>query len=88
VYVRGLTTQSDGRLAILFDKRSTPGGDHCHLPARLWEARGREVLYRDGSMGFVRDGDWPAFAAEQVELLVRESISRAEAERLYAQTTP
>jgi hypothetical protein len=88
VYVRGLTMQTDSRVAILFDKRSTPGGDHCHWPFRLWAPRGREVLFRAGMSQFVRDSEWPAFAAEQIELLVRESIPRAEAERLYAQVVP
>lgn len=85
VYVRGLTMAGSSRVVILFDKRSTPGGDHCHLPFRLWATRGREVLYRDGSMRLVPDADWPAFAAEQVDLLVGEGVPRSEAERLYAQ---
>jgi hypothetical protein len=88
VYVRGLRMAGDSRVAILFDKASTPGGDHCHLPFRLWATCGREVLYRDGSMRLVRDSAWPAFAAEQIELLVAESVPRAEAERLYAQASP
>jgi hypothetical protein len=85
VYVQGLTTRTEGQVAILFDKLSTPGGDHCHLPARLWAARGREVLHTDGSFEFVPDSRWPAFAADQIELLVQNGIPRAEAERLYAQ---
>jgi hypothetical protein len=88
VYVRGLTTKVSSRVALLFDKRSTPGGDHCHWPMRLWAPRGREVVFPDATMEFVRDGDWPAFAAEQIELLVEAGIPRAEAERLYAQVIP
>jgi hypothetical protein len=85
VYVRGLKAAGDGRVAVMFDKLATPGGDHCHLPIRLWATRGREVLYRDGNMRLVRDPDWPTFAAEQVELLAGEGVPRSEAERLYAQ---
>lgn len=85
VYVRGLTTSSDPRAVILFDKLATPGGDHCQLPARLFAARGREVLGVGGSIQFVPEDDWPAFATEQVEVLVRAGVLRAEAERLYAQ---
>jgi hypothetical protein len=88
VYIRGLTTKTNGRIAILFDKRSTPGGDHCHWPHRLWASRGREVLFRSCDFRFVRDSDWPAFADEQIELLVQEGIPRAEAVRLYAQVEP
>jgi hypothetical protein len=88
VYVRGLTTKVSSRVALLFDKRSTPGGDHCHWPLRLWARRGREVGFPDGSFQFVRDSEWPAFAAEQTELLVGAGIPRAEAERLYAQVIP
>jgi hypothetical protein len=85
VYVQGLTRKSNPRLVVLFDKLATPGGDHCHLPARLWATRGREVLYIDGQMEFVADDKWRVFTAGQIDLLVTEGIRREEAERLYAQ---
>ena len=85
VYVQGLTTDCDARLVVLFDKLATPGGDHCHFPVRLWAPRGREALHVDGHIEFVSDENWSAFAEEQINLLVREGIPRAEAERLYAQ---
>jgi hypothetical protein len=83
VYVQGLTVKSDG-LALLFDKRPTPGGDHCHFPARLWAPLGREVWLVGGPLIFVKERSWPQFAQEQVELLVNEGIPREAAERLFA----
>lgn len=83
VYIQGLTTKCNYEIVLLFDKLPTPGGDHCHLPLRLWASLGREVGFKDGSMRFVEENDWPEFAREQVELLVKEGIDRKEAERLY-----
>jgi hypothetical protein len=88
VYVPGLSLNTSAEVVILFDKRSTPGGDHCHWPLRLWASRGREVLFRDGSMRFIRDSKWPEFVAEQTEELVRAGIPRAEVERLFARAVP
>jgi hypothetical protein len=44
----------------------------------------REVCLADGSVLFLNESGWPAFAKQQVELLVKEGFARAEAERLYA----
>ncbi len=88
VYVRGLTAKTRGDVAVLFDKKATRGGDHAGFPVRVFASRGREVGFGDGSMRFVRDRDWPAFAAEQIDLLTNEGIPRAEAERLYGQVIP
>lgn len=84
VYVQGLTLRSDSQIVVLFDKCPTPGGDHRHFPDRLWAPLGREVLFVDGTMRFVLECDWPAFARNQIELLEKNGIARAEAERLYA----
>jgi hypothetical protein len=93
VYIQGLrlypqgqgwTTGSNHQIVILFDKLPTPGGDHCGLPRRMWAEPGREVCYRDGSMNFIPESQWPEFARQQVEFLVEEGFDRAEAERLYA----
>jgi hypothetical protein len=84
VYVQGLNLKSDGRIALLFDKLPTPGGDHCHFPQRLWAPLGREVWLVGGHSEFIRESEWPEFAKNQIELLVREGIARAEADRLYA----
>ncbi len=88
VYVRGLTTKAGSQVALLFDKKATRGGDHAGFPVRVFASRGREVGFGDGFMRFVRDRDWPAFAAEQIDLLTNEGIPRAEAERLYGQVIP
>ena len=84
VYIQGLTRKSNPELALLFDKLPTPGGDHCHLPVRLWAPLGREVLLVGLGHTFVRENDWPEFASKQVELLVQEGYDRQEAEWLYA----
>jgi hypothetical protein len=83
VYVQGLTRKSNPELALLFDKLPTPGGDHSHLPVRLWAPPGREVLLVAGHFMFVRESKWPEFARNQVELLVQEGFERHEAESLY-----
>jgi len=38
----------------------------------------------DGSMEVIREEKWPEVRRRQIELLVAESISRAQAEKLYA----
>jgi hypothetical protein len=84
VYIQGLTKNSNPEIALLFDKLPTPGGDHCHLPVRLWAPLGREVWLVGTGHTFVRESEWPEFARKQVELLVREGFERQEAERLFA----
>ena len=86
VYVQGLNLKSNHDLIILFDQRPTPGGDHNPLPYRMWRARGREVLTLLGRLRFIPETEWPALARAQVEMLVKEGIARAEAERLYGLT--
>ena len=95
VYVQGLSTTNDGRIAIAFDKVATPG-DHTHFFKRFKAPWGRDVLYvgdyKDGAMesnefgGFVLEKDWPAFCAKQIELLVKAGIPKAMAEAYYAPT--
>lgn len=84
VYVQGLTRKSDSRIVILFDKLPTPGGDHCHIIARLLAPLGREVTNVSGEMQFIQERNWSEFSVQQVELLVGAGFPRAEAERLYA----
>jgi hypothetical protein len=84
VYVQGLTKRSNPELALLFDKLATPGGDHCHLPRRLWAPSGREVLFVGGDIGFVEETEWADFAMRQVDLLLKEGFRREEAERLFS----
>jgi hypothetical protein len=84
VYIQGLTKKSNSQIALLFDKLPTPGGDHCHLPFRLWAPLGREVWLVGTEQIFVSESDWPDFTKKQVELLVQEGCERQEAERLFA----
>ena len=44
----------------------------------------REVSMLAGSMNVVSEKKWPEFRRKQIELLVAEGISRAQAEKLYA----
>lgn len=80
VYVQGLSEKNNPQIAILFDRRSTPGGDHGRRP---WGPRLREVCLLDGTMETVREEKWARFAKEQIELLVAEGIPRAVAEGYY-----
>ena len=84
VYVQGLTKKSNPQVALLFDKLPTPGGDHCHLPVRLWAPLGREVWLVGSEHIFVPQREWPEFTRKQVELLVQEGFACEEAERLLA----
>jgi len=88
VYIQGLNKFVNPKIAILIDKKSTPGGDHCHLLARMTAPLGREVAYVDGSSDFISDKDWPAFVQSQLLLLATTSIPPAEAQRLYDSAMP
>ena len=83
VYIQGLWNTNDSQIAILFDKVSSPG-DHRGGFRRLWAPFGREVGYLGGNMQFIRDPEWPAFAAKQIKLLEAAGIPRTESERLYS----
>ncbi len=88
VYIQGLNKTSNPKIAILFDKRSTPGGDHCHLIARFTAPLGREVAYISGQSDFIPDTDWPAFVQGQLALLIAAGIPPDEARRLYDSVNP
>ncbi len=83
VYVQGLSETNDPMIAVLFDKLPTPGGDHCHGFGRLTAPLGREIARLDGSTAFIPESRWPAFAREQMELLVAAGITRKESERFF-----
>jgi len=85
VYVQGLREASNPQLAMVFDRRPTRGGDHWRRP---WGPLMRDVCLADGSVLFLNESGWPAFAKQQIELLVQEGFSRTEAERLYAPASP
>ena len=85
VYVQGLRESSNPQLAMVFDRWPTRGGDHGRRP---WGPLMRDVCLADGSVLFLNESGWPAFAKQQIELLVKEGFPRAEAERLYAPASP
>lgn len=85
VYVQGLSDTNDAEIAILFDKLPTPGGDHCHGFRRLSASLGREIWTIGSGMRFIPESRWPAFAKEQIELLVAAGIAREQAERYYSE---
>jgi hypothetical protein len=85
VYVQGLSDTNDPEIAILFDKLPTPGGDHCHLFRRIFAPLGREIWTIGAGMRFIPESRWPAFAKEQIELLVAAGIAREQAERYYSE---
>mgnify|MGYP007070990271 CR=1 FL=1 len=82
IYVQGLD-ESKYELAILFDRYAVRGGDHFRSIFRPYV---REVCMADGSMQVIRQENWATFASNQVELLVREGVSRATAEAYYRPT--
>jgi hypothetical protein len=85
VYVQGLSKNNDADIAILFDKQPTPGGDHCHMLARMRAAPAREVLTVGSGRLNIKENEWPAYARHQIELLVTAGISRQKAEEYYSQ---
>lgn len=80
-YVQGLGETNNPMIALVFDRYPTRGGDHSRRP---WGPLLREVAMLDGSMEIVREEKWPEFRRKQIELLVADGISRAQAEKLYA----
>ena len=86
VYIQGLTTKTiapQSKLAILFDKLPTPGGDHCHFLPRIWAPLGAKLALRTARWNSSKSKPGP-HSREQIELLAKEGIARDEAERLYA----
>jgi hypothetical protein len=80
IYIQGLSETNDPQIAVLFDKRSSPGGDHFHRP---WGPRLRELCLLDGSIQTIPDQRWPEFTSNQVELLVQAGITRQAAKKYY-----
>src|SRR6185295_9535901 len=78
IYIQGLSENNNPDVAILFDKKPTPGGDHFRRP---WGPLLREVCMLDGSMQVIREENWPSFSKNQIELLVQEGIERSTAKR-------
>jgi hypothetical protein len=80
VYIQGLSGNDNPQIALLFDKKPTHGGDHFRRP---WRPLLREVSLLDGSMQAILEKNWPAFASNQVELLVQAGIVRTAAQHYY-----
>lgn len=85
VYVQGLNDMNEPEIAILFDKLPTPGGDHCHGLRRLSAPLGREIWTIGSGMRFIPESRWPAFAKDQIELLVAAGVARGQAEKYYSE---
>jgi hypothetical protein len=83
VYVQGLSETNNHEIALLFDKRPSPG-DHRHGPSRIWAPLVREVWTIGAGMNIIRESEWPAYAKKQIEMLVEAGIPRNEAEAYYA----
>ena len=82
IYIQGLKIDSNPDIVLLFDKLPTPG-DHCHFFSRLTRPFGREVLFIAGHHQFIRNPDWPAFATNQIKLLVEAGIPEPVAKSYY-----
>jgi hypothetical protein len=68
-YVEGLTLADDARLAILWDKV----GGVAHGGQQTRDG-GRDVLFAGGNRDWVTADQWPAFLAEQAQLLAGRSL--------------
>ena len=51
----------------------------------LFDKRSRRGWREFGEAEFIKDADWPAFARNQIELLVAAGIPRKQAESYYAE---
>jgi hypothetical protein len=84
VYVQGLSQANDPQIALLFDKLATPGGDHCHLLARLRAPLVREVWTTGAGMKQIPETEWPAYSRHQIELLVAAGVAAKQAKSYYS----
>lgn len=81
IYVQGLTNQDSGRIAVLFDRHPSRGGDHHRSP---WGTFVREVGFVDGTMSVISEADWPNFARQQMKLLAdHTTIEQSKAMELF-----
>lgn len=81
VYIQGLSeSNAYDNVVIAFDRYPTRGGDHFRRP---WGPPMRDVVLSDGSVQFLHEKRWPAFAREQIELLVKLGFKRSELEKLF-----
>jgi hypothetical protein len=82
IYIQGLSEAETAEysVALVFDAYPTPGGDHGRRP---WGKPIRDVVLSDSSVEFVPESRWPAFATNQIELLVKLGQARSELEKLF-----
>lgn len=86
IYIQELSEKNaDDGVALVFDAYPTPGGDHFRRP---WGEPIRDVVMADGSVEFIPEERWPAFAQDQIERLVRLGHGRSELEKLYGVKSP
>lgn len=83
VYIPGLKETDNPDIAILFDKKATPG-DHCHGLSRLRAQHGREIMSGMG-ISFIPQEEWQDFVSQQIEKLVAAGMPRDQAEWYYDQ---
>ncbi len=83
IYVQGLSTESNPEIALFFDRYAVRGGDHHRWPFAQYL---REVWTVGSRMQGVTLNRWPAFASNQVEMLVTAGIPRETAEAYYKPT--
>lgn len=82
IYVQGLTQNSLGETAMLFDRDSEPGGDHFRF--RFSDPL-REVLTVSGSHRMIKDGDWPKYVESQRKLLRDQGFDEDKIAEFYGQ---
>ena len=85
VYVQGLSKGCDPHIAFVFDKKATPGGDHCHGFNRLRAPLGREVVFVGEGLDFIPCSEWTGFASNQIDRLVAGGMPRVRACWYYDQ---
>lgn len=73
-YVEGLTEADDPRLALLWDKISLG-----HNGQRQPQGGHHVIRVRPSHVNFVPESQWPAFLAEQADLLQKRAARQAEA---------
>lgn len=74
-YVEGLREGDDPRLAVLWDKVTGLGHNGDRVRGTL-----HEVVFLDGSERFIMREGWPAFMAEQKQLLAEVMAQRTKAD--------
>lgn len=80
IYVQGLSTTNGYNLCVLYDRDSHPGGDHFY---QIKQESVRECLVDGAFMNQVNDDRWSIVSQQQVELLMEQDFTRAQAEYYF-----